>query len=181
MQEMDWEAFHAETEQKIQENGWTVITVGDSECACSACKNSGSDGTESTPFAYTVGLHECGLPEVLMFGLPPQVMGGICGDVANRLLSEPDMELADGLLLEQVIRGFAVKVRLLGRIAEFADRDEVDHFGYLGRYATYKGHDLGQIEAIEVLWPDPDGAFPDEDSCTLPKIAQPLLQGARST
>ena len=39
----------------VQENGWVVQYV-----------------TGRTPFAYTIGLHERGLPELLVTGMPPQ-------------------------------------------------------------------------------------------------------------
>ena len=49
----EWlEAIH----EVVEKQGWTVQFVE----------------SDRTPYAYTIGLHERGLPELLVTGLPPQ-------------------------------------------------------------------------------------------------------------
>ena len=55
---------------KVQENGWTVQFVQD----------------DRTPFAYTIGLPERGLPELLVTGMPPERANLVLNTVAQYLL-----------------------------------------------------------------------------------------------
>src|SRR6201986_5499176 len=56
--------------EKVQQNGWIVQFVQD----------------DRTPFAYTIGLHERGLPELLVTGMPPERANLVLSTVAEYLL-----------------------------------------------------------------------------------------------
>lgn len=62
-----WLAAIAETKSK---HGWAVQYVE----------------SQSAPYAYTVGLHERGLPELLVTGLPPQPAARLLNTVAAYLM-----------------------------------------------------------------------------------------------
>jgi hypothetical protein len=56
--------------QTVQKHGWAVQFVE----------------SEKTPFAYTVGLHELGLPELLVTGLPPHSAVRMLNSIAAYLV-----------------------------------------------------------------------------------------------
>ena len=148
-----------ETEQNIRADidryGWSVICVP--ECA------------EGPSFAYSVGMmHTLNHPEIVILGLDVEplwrIINGIGDDVrAGRSFADPG-------LYEGVIEGFACKVIPVA---------EAHHTTYLG-YAMWHRRHLGRIgtlRAVQCLWPDRDGRFPDEQGCH-PDVArlQPRLQ-----
>ena len=57
--------------ERVKENGWTPMFVED----------------DRRPFAYTIGLHERGLPELLVTGMPHQRANLVLHSVAE--LSPP--------------------------------------------------------------------------------------------
>lgn len=81
----------------------------------------------------------------------------------GRSFQEPG--LYDGLL-----EGFACK------IAPVSKRFHEKYLGYAMWHRRYVGK-LGTLEAVQCLWPDKAGLFPDEDGCH-PGLRgrQPLLQ-----
>jgi hypothetical protein len=56
--------------EKVKQNGYVVQLVE----------------SDSRPFAYTIGLHERGLPELLVTGMPPQRANLVLNTVAHYLL-----------------------------------------------------------------------------------------------
>jgi hypothetical protein len=106
----------------------------------------------NTPcFAYTMGLHAKGLPELVVFGLPPQVAGGLLYELTAYLVRE----LAAGRPVgpgEVTLDGVAVPTALL----------EVE--GATAREYATVADDLsqGQAKYLQAVWPAPDGIFPWE-------------------
>lgn len=150
----------AETTALVEKGSWTLLGVG---------------GGEGPGFHYTIGAYVHKLPELIVFGLPYET-GGFLNPLGTRLKEERP-EIEDGLLVERIIRGYAMKLRLLGLLGDFSDESEHDHFGYLIRFAKHRRDDWRTIEVAQVLWPDKAGRFPDEAGCTLTRSL--LLRGAR--
>ena len=59
----------ARIKQVIREHGWAITYVG-GECSRPGCDHPPGEGP---PFAYTVGLFGLGHPELLVFGVPPEL------------------------------------------------------------------------------------------------------------
>ncbi len=63
-------------------------------------------------YAYTVGLHRHGLPEVVVAGLPPDQSWPVLNDVAGRSTSRPN-PVQPGAVLIDVVAGYALHVASL--------------------------------------------------------------------
>ncbi|KUI43071.1 hypothetical protein AU197_11330 [Mycobacterium sp. IS-1590] len=78
--------YHDVLRRKISEHGWAVQYVED----------------EPTPFAYTIGLHGAGLPELLVTALAPRQAARVLNTVADYMIRSrvpapgDTMELPDG-------------------------------------------------------------------------------------
>jgi hypothetical protein len=134
--------------------GWSVIIIPTDD--------------EGPGFAYSVGImHTLDHPELIMFGLD--------GNVAALLINAMGDMVRDGRrfdaagLYEGIIDRYACKC-----LAVAARWHEV----YLG-YAMWHRRQVGRIgtlEAVQCLWPDRAGLFPDEPGCDPAVVrAQPLL------
>lgn len=162
MNEDRFAALLEDTAAQVAKGHWTVM---------------GIIGGKETNFHYTAGAYCHKLPELIVFGLP-YATAGFLNELGERLKAErPPLE--DGLLIEGILRGEAVKLRLLGRLGGFVDESEHDHFGYLIRFAGRRSDDWREIEVVQMLWPDDAGRFPDEAACEVADC-QPLLRGARA-
>ena len=139
--------YMAEIEEKIAAHGWAVQGVG------------GDD--EDPSFAYTVGLADQGRPELVMFGLPIQIMHGLLNDLARQDLPEP------GSFISEVAN---LPLRLDAVVPEKAKE-----------YLTIANrHAQRVVEAVQVVWPDREGLFPGDDGVDQEMMdkAQPLLGSA---
>lgn len=112
------------------------------------------------PFAYTVGLTEYGHPELLMRGLPFKTMQGLLNDLAQPV-KEHGRRYQPGERVPEIIRDY--DVLLHGPI----DPRDGELFQAIYLY--------GQIDALQVLWPDRDGRFPGEAGFDLPIQARAAL------
>jgi len=105
--------------------------------------------TEQTPpFAYSVGQHAKGLPELIVFGLHPQVATGMLYALAAYMEGEHDAGRPVGpgtIHLEGLMCAALVDVPV-----EIASQ-----------YATF-AHERGQGAAtfLQPVWPDRDGKYP---------------------
>lgn len=133
---MCWQCDHPDATQDdyldvlydlVLEHGWAVQYVE----------------SERNPFAYTVGLHECGLPELLITGVGPPRARLVLNTVADYCIAHgaPDpgdeVELPDGRLLE---------------VAEVAQPD-----AHLGMAVGIYGRD---VRALQLVWADDAGHWP---------------------
>lgn len=136
----------------IAEHGWMV---------------QGVFPTETSPgfsFAYTAGLSVAGLPELVVVGLPLQ--GGIVETFLNAL--------ARRALAEEPRVGDRWTVDENPDIAwEFAPVSEA----WTRENVTLPGrlYPFTEVTALQVLWPDDAGNYPNQESWTLGRDAQPLL------
>jgi len=169
---MSKDEIFRDIEQRIAKGGWTVM------CIASGCSY-GSYPANEVPFFYTIGLCAKHLPELILFANTlPQTAANIVNAVADRLV-DGRVKVEDGLLVPDILANHNLKLRLLGDLWGFTDETELSHFSFGIRFAT-KHKDLfdPRLSAIQVLWPDPNGVFPDEEGYD-PQQTQPLLKGAR--
>jgi hypothetical protein len=114
-------------------------------------------GENQPPFAYSIGMMPTlGHPEIVLFGLDHKLAATIINIMGKeirggRFFREPG-------LYEGLIERFACKIRPVSKSS---------HKSYLG-YALWHEHHIGQagkLEAVQLLWPDKTGLFPDEPGC----------------
>jgi hypothetical protein len=131
----------------IDEHGWAVQHVG------------GGDRLDEPPFSYTVGLTALGHPEFILFGMPPdaaqQLLNILGSEVQNGRRYRPDTLTSDPTEA-------AAPVALIEVI------DPASHL--LAAVNLY-----AEIEALQVIWPDPSGRLPWDDGYPNPPEAQPFL------
>jgi hypothetical protein len=80
----------------IRRHGWAIEYIGSGACCFPGCD--GGEGDDGPPFAYTVGLFGLGHPELLVFGLDPDLAGNLLNDLGERV--RMDETLIPGRLLE---------------------------------------------------------------------------------
>ncbi len=123
-------------------------------------------GDEDPPFAYTVGLWERHRhAELIIFGLPGQVMANILNAVARKVDEGASFSLP--AYLPDVGGKFGIKMVPL-------------HEAALSRYFGFAlGYYEGPFPAVQVIWPDGAGVFPDDPGYN--KVyadVQPILRAA---
>jgi hypothetical protein len=131
-------------EDSIARYGWAVQIVADRPL-----------------FAYTIGLADKGLPEVIMFGLPPKVMHQFLNIVGLKFTKEGVPPL-DTDLLDLAER---FPARLLP-----APRAVADLYMHQARFRNEN------YTAVQLVWPDKRGAWPWEPAYEAPASAQPILR-----
>jgi hypothetical protein len=139
--------------EKIRTHGWAVQGVF-------------GDGAEDT-FSYTVGLAARGLPELWIGGMSPQQAAAILNDLASVAVDEGSF--ADGASL----RGradWSMPMRIRGPVSPAAAEVGVAR-------ALQPKVDVG---VQQVLWPDAEGVYPDEDGYNTLGFPQPVLPKGRS-
>jgi Domain of unknown function (DUF4262) len=67
-----WRITSTNCGETIREHGWAVQFVED----------------EGRPFAYAIGLHHRGLPELLMTGLPPLTANRLLNSIAHMMVDD---------------------------------------------------------------------------------------------
>lgn len=119
------------------------------------------DGGE--PFLYTIGNHARGLPELLAVGVDPSVFAGVLNHL-GRMQRARGRAFEDGEILDLGGR-FPVKAVMCGPAG-------------IEDYAIQAGVHYGEgVEVAQILVPDEEGRFPDEEGCREPYASQPILRG----
>ena len=127
--------------EKMRKDGWAVQYVED-----------------RTPFAYTIGLHDCGLPELLVTGVSPQR--------AKRLLNALARDAMRGRTLTP---GEQIMLRS-GPLIEIV---EVDHPDAHMNWAVAFGGP--EIRAMQLVWADGRGRWPWAPGFCDGRTRQPVL------
>jgi hypothetical protein len=118
----------------VERHGWHVIGVEEDE--------------EGPAFAYSIGLYRSfGHPEMIVFGLPVQVMHRIINAVGEEVRSGERFEHLDES--GEVLDGYNLAFRTVER------RHYADYFGYARWY--YGGDDF---PAFQCVWPDAAHHYP---------------------
>lgn len=136
----------------IREVGWMVQGVFPAK------------GDTSPSFAYTVGLHDQGLSELLTFSLPPDVAQMLLNDVGRFLVMSKSLGLPIGGRVEH--ENWPTPFYLLpARKTEAA------------QYCTFAmRRSLDAAQVLQVVWPDRTGKFPwEEGALASAKPFQPEL------
>jgi hypothetical protein len=109
----------------VQENGWIVQYV-----------------TDRTPFAYTIGLHQRGLPELLVTGMPPQRARLVLNSVAEYLVEGGRPVPGERMLIGGELLLDFVQVQHPDAHLKFAVKI------------------YGPLRALQLVWPDDQGHRP---------------------
>ncbi|UFS58964.1 DUF4262 domain-containing protein [Subtercola endophyticus] len=130
----------------VDQHGWFVQKVFAGE------------GSEIWPqFAYTVGLTEMGHPEMLCHGLPL--------DTAHRLLNVLGEQVRAGTRFPANSAATTLTAdNLLLFFIEVTNRSDL-------AVATMM---YGEVEAVQLIWPDKQKRFPWNEGCSIPSDQQPL-------
>lgn len=190
MNDKQIEAFRqdldVETAKHIREYGISVMAVFPEE------------GTNSMGFAYSIGLAEVGEPELIAFGLSPE-MGLYCLNTIYKRWVQGDLQLIDGeevggmfgasgeisvVLGEADIeksaeyltasaRRFALNYLMTTLDAEAIET--LDEFPPEIMSATHDG-DFAPVKALQVVVPDTEGKFPWDEDCAPRLKMQPNLR-----
>jgi hypothetical protein len=140
----------------IERYGWHVVIVPEDE--------------DGYGFAYTAGLtYSYGHAEVIVFGLPEDVMHAVLNDIGDRAKSGKPCEAntyVDGLL-EGYDCGFVIV-------------HKTQYREYLGQCRWLYGGN--EFNALQCVWPDRNGQFPWDDNFPDElKARQPNLGAAFET
>jgi hypothetical protein len=118
---------------------------------------------DKRPFAYTIGLHDRGLPELLISGLPPDIATRVLNSIAHMIVDDGTV-LAPAMHIDYQDR-FLIEVV------------EVEHPDVHLKFAVKLcGSD---VRALQLVWADTRGRFPWEPGWGQGRRRQPVL-GVRS-
>jgi hypothetical protein len=120
------------------------------------------------PFTYSIGMiPTLGHPEIVIFGLDHKLSATIINIIGKEIRG--GRSFREPGLYEGLIEHFACKIHAVSPV------NHKDHFGF----ALWHQHHIGAsapFEAVQLLWPDKAGLFPDEPGCHPGAIRmQPLL------
>jgi hypothetical protein len=128
--------------ESVKKYGWNAISVSD----------------HTPPFLYSIGLMPYGNhPELIVFGLE--------SGEAHAILSAMIREIRIGKSFKEpgvysLAQDFSIGIRCV---------DETQHPLYLGYamgYCRRMGR-IGELQAVQVFWPDKNGKFPFDVGCDL--------------
>lgn len=127
----------------IRDHGWAVQFVED----------------EKRPFAYTIGLHDLGVPELLISGVSPGGATHVLNSVARRMIG-------DGMVLAPAMRIDCQDGPLIAVI-------EVEHPDV---HLTFAIRLFGpQVRALQLVWADGRGRWPWDPGWRHGRLSQPVL------
>ncbi len=115
--------------------------------------------SEKRPFAYTIGLHDLGLPELLMTGLPPRTVHRVLNSIAHLMVDDGTV-LAPAMHIDYEDR-FLIEVV------------EVEHPDVHLKFAIALCGP--QIRALQLVWADDRGRWPWEPGWGYGRRRQPVL------
>lgn len=150
-------AYKRRQEELIAQHGWMVQYV----FAAAGDEDSGVAG-----FSYTVGLHERGLPELIVFSLPAEIAGKLLNDIAMLLCENADA--VGQVTLDDWPMPFVL--------------DSADS-GLASQHATGAWQrSAQQARFLQVFWPDRHGMWPWQPQCVASvKDSQPFLRSSPQT
>lgn len=133
-------SFEQNIAADVERVGWSAISISD----------------VSPPFVYSIGLmFSVGHPELIVFGLADDgynVLRAMVEDIrGGRSFADPN--LYDGVLAQGPIATRPVH-----------PSQHESYLGYSMGYCRERGR-IGELEAVQVFWPDQAGRFPFEREC----------------
>lgn len=142
------------TRRDILEHGWSAIAVDDHD--------------QGPPFVYTIGLMQSFQhPELILFGLPVGTAHSVLSVVVDDIRSGKGFRSGEHT---GVLTSGPVGIRPV---------DPSWHEVYLGYAMGYVREErLGEIQCVQVVWPDAACRLPGEPECDPDVVAaQPALHG----
>ena len=115
--------------------------------------------SERRPFAYTIGLHGRGIPELLITGLPPHTSMRLLNSIAHQIVE-------DGVVLQPAMHIDYQDEFLLEVI-------EVDHPDVHLKFAV--GLFGSRIRALQLVWTDDGSRWPWDRGWAHGRRRQPVL------
>lgn len=136
------EKYAQQVWDKVEETGFAVVSVMGS-----------SEDQKDPGYAYTVGLFEnYSHPEIMIAGLPRETSAGILNQLGHRVSRGENFEICEPT--DKVIRGHKARFTLMH--PSWTER-------MMGLNDLYIP--MENLPAIQTLWPDEEGLFPDEVGC----------------
>jgi hypothetical protein len=114
--------------------------------------------SDRTPFGYTVGLHDCGLPELMITG--------VSAERAGRLLNTVAKDMMGGTVLSPGQK-IAIRSGPLVEIVEVANPD-----AHLKWAVAFGGP---EVRALQLVWADGRGRWPWAAAFSDGRARQPVL------
>jgi hypothetical protein len=147
----------------VRRHGWALQYVtNDGQCSVAGCTADHSSGSDDLPFAYTVGLHGYGHPELLVFGLDMATSGSVLNGLGEYVREGEPLIIGDTYGFD----GWQHAIHL------FPLRDSGAVLISANRY--YQRRRTEPVPALQCVWSDDHYRFPWEPDCTGPAVLQPL-------
>lgn len=121
----------------------------------------GDSDAHQTSFAYTVGLHGIGHPELLVLGVGSGTASGLLNDVAARVRAGRD--LVPGEILDFAAWPHRVLIEEVPNPGDILFA--ANHF--------YERPDVASVPAFQLTYDDRGGRFPTDDGYDIPTWIQP--------
>lgn len=139
----------------IRQHGWFIQYVGGDSCSRPGCECSSSS---EPAFAYTVGLFGLAHPELLIFGVPP--------DIASGVLNSLGTQVRDG---EAILPGQLLTFdEWPHRVIPESVPDPGEIVFSANRY--YQRPDEFSVPVLQLSYDDLSGKFPWEDGYAHPEM-----------
>lgn len=127
---------HTKLTDDVERHGFSVLWVFDEE-------------GEEPDFAYSVGLWgSCHHPEFVVVGLPQEISVRVISEIARMVVS--GQRFGEGDRVRDVLEGFEVLIGHVGRNSVQAN---------MVQSVWFSGDT--NLDALQVLWPDRWGTFPN--------------------
>lgn len=159
-------------QEHIDRVGWSVTGVFPTQ----------NDPPETTPFAYTIGLTEKSLPELLIAGLGPRQAQSLLNLAAQHVV-ETGLPFTHG----QTVTGVAVGNPLVALNVPVPQRigDQLNAHGALAD-TLYPGvaiarYGRSRLRLQQLVWPDRNGQFPWSAFYVIDSWVQPVLAAPPAT
>lgn len=139
----------------IRRHGWQIHYIGGGSCSRPGCDGGDDDGPS---FAYTVGLFGLAHPELLIFGVPPEIAGGVLNNLGERVRD------GEALLPGRLITFEEWSHRIIPEV--------VPNPGDIVFRANefYARPDEHSVPVLQLSYDDREGRFPWEDDYAAPEM-----------
>lgn len=147
-----WDAMVTE---KVRRFGWFIQCVDSGECSVPWCT---AEETDEPAFAYTVGLFGLDHPELLIFGVSPQVAVGVLNDLGERIRD------GENLIPGQLITFDDWPHRVIPEVVP--NPGEI----VLEANRFYRRPDEASVPVLQLSYDDAQGRFPWEEGFSHPEM-----------
>ena len=129
--------------QDIDRHGWSLLMI--------------NGDPHGAGFVYSIGMmHTLKHPEIIMFGLNINLMAQLINTIGDDIRAGRRFESVG--LYEDLLKGYACKC------VPVAEKYHSEYLGYAMWHRRHVGK-IGTLQAVQCLWPDKAGLFPDEPGC----------------